>query len=163
MELNDAQKQAVAKWLAEKKGIGEIQKLLAEQFSLSLTYMDVRLLLVDLNLQVKDKEIPKHTSADLAAPAGPGKGKPATPDAFAMPGEPETAGVGVSISVDQIIKPGAIASGSVTFRNGVTASWALDDFGRLAIDAGRKGHRPSQEELQEFQLKLSQELQRRGF
>ena len=68
MELTDVQKQTVSKWVAEKRSIAEIQKLLAEQFSVSMTYLDVRFLLLDLGLEVKDKDIRRTAKPpDLAA------------------------------------------------------------------------------------------------
>jgi len=54
-------------------------------------------------------------------------------------------------------------SGSVTFSDGVSATWALDQMGRLALKAASPGYRPPQEDLREFQLALQRELQKQGY
>jgi len=158
MELNDQQKQTMAKWVAEKRSIGDIQKLLAEQFKMSMTYMDVRFLLIDLGLDVKDDEAKKRFGkTDL-------KGGPQAPGAIgdeADLGEPGAGGV--SVTLDKIIKPGSIVSGTVKFSDGVSANWMLDQTGRLALDAGKKNYRPSQEDLQAFQMEVSRQLQSHGY
>ena len=47
---------------------------------------------------------------------------------------PEPSGGGdVSISVSPVTKPGMMASGSVTFSDGVTCDWYLDQFGRPGL------------------------------
>lgn len=155
MELNDVQKKAVQTWVAENKSLSDIQKLLREQFQMALTYLDVRFLVIDLGLQLKDKATPKPTP-DLKA------GKLGEAGAEAGP-EPGLGGGGLSLEVDRVVKAGALASGTVTFSDGVRASWMIDQMGRLALDASQKGYRPSQEDIQEFQASLERELRKRGF
>ena len=70
---------------------------------------------------------------------------------------------GVRVEVDRLVKPGAVVSGTVAFSDGVTASWLLDQMGRLAIQAGREDYRPSQEDLAAFQTALRDALAKRGF
>ena len=165
MELTDVQKQAIAKWVAEKRGIGEIQKLLQEQFQLSMKYMDVRFLLLDLNLNLQDKETRAPASADLNM-LGKGKQAPAAANVESDvidDMEPAPGGGGVSVEIDRIMKPGALVSGTVKFSDGVSAVWMLDQYGRLALDAGKPGYRPPQEDLQAFQVEVSRQLQSKGF
>ena len=50
---------------------------------------------------------------------------------------------GVAVEIDRVMKPGSLVSGTVTFTDGVSASWAIDQFGRLAIGASRKGYKPT--------------------
>ncbi len=154
MELSDVQKKAVQKWVTEDKSLSDIQKLLREQFQLALTYLDVRFLVIDLGLQLTDKATPKPTP-DLKA------GKPGELGAESEP-EPGLGG-GLSVEVDRVVKAGAIASGTVVFSDGVRATWMIDQMGRLALDAGQKGYRPSQEDIQAFQVTLDRELRKRGF
>ena len=157
MELNDAQKKTVAQWVAEKRGIADIQKLLASEFKLPMTYLDTRFLLLDLGLQIGDKEVKARGSDLLGGVAKGGEENGLGADAgLAGPG-------GVSVALDKVVRAGAMVSGTVTFSDGTKASWMLDQMGRLAIDAGKRGYRPSKEDLEAFQVEVSRELQKHGF
>jgi len=68
----------------------------------------------------------------------------------------------VQVEVDRICRPGTLASGSVTFSDGVAGKWAMDQHGRLMLDAG-KGYKPSPPDIQAFQTELSIKLQRMGY
>ena len=61
MQLNDAQKDAVRKWIAEGCGLTEIQKRLNNEFKLTITFLDLRFLILDLGLVIKEQA--KNTSA----------------------------------------------------------------------------------------------------
>jgi hypothetical protein len=158
MDLNDAQKQAVGDWVDAGCGLSEIQKKLSEEFGVSMTYMDVRFLILDLGLTVRDKADTSPPSPDPAFEEAT-----QTPDEVAGAPAADADVGGVTLEVDRIMKPGSIVSGSVTFSDGVTASWSLDQLGRLAIDAGKAGYRPNQDDLQAFQLRLREALEKRGF
>ena len=69
----------------------------------------------------------------------------------------------VKVELDRVVHPGAVVSGGVTFSDGVTAKWSLDQYGRLMLDAGRKGYQPSAADVQSFQQTLSRQLRRHGF
>jgi hypothetical protein len=64
--------------------------------------------------------------------------------------------------VDQIAKPGAIVSGKVTFSDGQTADWILDQTGRLGVVPKQAGYKPSAADVQDFQLALQQEVAKLG-
>ena len=78
------------------------------------------------------------------------------PDEVSAPG-------GLSLDVDAITKPGAVVSGTVVFSDGIKASWFLDQSGRLGLDAGDPGYKPSEDDLQVFQEQLRGALEKRGF
>jgi hypothetical protein len=160
MKLSPEQEQAVASWIAEGESIAGVQKRLEEEFEISITYMDARFLIDDLNLELKDKEPAPSPTVDLSA----------QPSAPASPGQPadqspaENVGGGtVSIELDKLTRPGAVVSGDVTFSDGVTAKWALDQQGRLMLDASQEDYQPSKEDMTAFQTELSRELQSKGF
>ena len=163
LNLDEAQRQRVTAWILQGAKLSEIQTKLAEEFGLRLTYMDVRLLVDDLKLTPKDPEPPKGvtqigTAPEKAAPA-PHPGKKAPPPAP----EPLPAGGSVSVTVDQIARPGAIVSGKVTFSDGQQADWYLDQTGRLGVVTKQQGYKPSAADVQQFQLALQNELARMGF
>ncbi len=152
MELNAEQKQTVADWVAEGCEISEIQRRIAAEFGIKMTYMDVRFLLLDLDVTPKDKPSPKPAAQ---APVDAG-----TQPAADMQGG---GGGGVSVSFDKVVQPGAVVSGSVNFSDGVSATWLLDQTGRLAINASKPDYRPSEQDLQQFQVELRNGLQKMGF
>src|ERR1700677_5382703 len=70
MTLTPEQKTSVSEWVAAGDNLYAVQKTLADQFKVSMTYMDVRFLVDDLNLQLKDPA-PKVDTSDVS------KGAPA--------------------------------------------------------------------------------------
>ncbi|MCC6415473.1 MAG: hypothetical protein IT582_06165 [Opitutaceae bacterium] len=169
MSLTPEQTQAVASWVAAGDNLSAVQKKLREEFNLSLTYKDVRFLVDDLELTLKDKPAPKADLSDVtkAAPAAP---PPAPTDApiddaaddldDALPPD----GGSVSVTVDDVtLIPGAIASGTVKFSDGVTGKWIVDHQGRPGFtEISRPGYRPSPTDGQAFMQQLSRQLQSRG-
>ncbi len=146
MELNDIQKRAVAEWVAEGVSLSDIQKRITLEFEIPMTYMDVRLLVIDLDVDIVEEPDPE-----------PEKEEEKTEDASAA-----DAG-GVDVDVDAITRPGALVSGTVVFTDSVKASWYMDQSGRLALDAGNPDYKPSEEDLQLFQQSLREALKKKGF
>ena len=71
MTLTEEQKKTVSGWVAAGDSLSVIQKKLSEQMKISMTYMDVRFLVDDLNLQLQDP--PPKPNADLGKPAAGGR------------------------------------------------------------------------------------------
>ena len=167
MNLDDAQRRTVAEWIAKGQKLSEIQKRLADELGVHLTYMEVRLLVDDLKLMPKDVEPTKPIELP-ARKTVRGTNAPVEglePDAAGeMPEELPTPGVGkVNVTVDQVTRPGALVSGKVTFSDGNSAAWSLDQFGRLGLAPKQPGYKPSAADLQAFQTKLQTELANMGF
>jgi hypothetical protein len=158
MNLDEAQRKKVAAWIADGAKLSEIQTRLASELGLKFTYMEVRLLVDDLKLTPKDPEPPKNITPPPAAPASPAEAKNVPPAA-----EPPPATGKVSVSVDQLTRPGAVASGKVTFSDGQTADWYLDQTGRLGVVPKQPGYKPSAANVQQFQMALEKEIARMGF
>ena len=160
MQLTDEQKKKVAAWLDEGVKLSDIQSRIGAEFDVKLTYMEVRFLIDDLKLQVKDPvvEVPP-------APPAPVPGDPSVPaEAELMPPAGASAGLGaVKVTTDALARPGAMVSGGVTFSDGQKAVWYLDQMGRLGLTADTKGYRPSQEDLMDFQTTLQSEMAKMGF
>lgn len=181
MTLSPEQTQAVSAWIAAGDNLSTVQKKLSEQFKISLTYRDVRFLVDDLGLELKNAA-PKADASDLSKVPPPAAApQPTAPagtddqmvDEDELPPDnlpPETdlpppAGLpgNVSVEIDRIVRPGAAMSGSVTFSDGVSGKWALDQYGRLMLDTGKPGYQPSPTDVQIFQRELQSQLQRQGF
>jgi hypothetical protein len=153
MNLDEAQRKKVAEWIAAGAKLSEIQIRLAAELNVKLTYMEVRLLVDDLKLTPKDPEPPKVVAPPPEA-AKPAPEKPAA--------APATIAGGVSVTVDQLTRPGSVVSGKVTFSDGQAADWYLDQTGRLGVVPKQPGYKPSAADVQQFQVALQSELARLG-
>ncbi len=199
MSLTPEQKQAVTSWIAAGDNLSAVQKKLTEQFKLSLTYRDVRFLVDDLNLELKDPA-PKVDASDVSktpapkAAEAPPRAAPAekkgffdkakeklglAKDSAAEPDQPDegelpadedfedlpAAGGKVAVAVDKVtLLPGAVASGTVTFSDGVTGKWIVDQYGRPGFtEVSQPGYRPTPADAQAFMQELGLALQSRGF
>jgi hypothetical protein len=163
MSLDESQRKTVAEWVKQGLKISEVQNRLASELGVTMTYMDVRFLIDDLKLTPKDAEPPK-TPATLVTPNAGTAPATATKGALANEPDPVPAGPGqVSVSVDQLARPGAVVSGKVTFSDGNRAQWYLDQMGRLGLSPEQTGYRPPASDVQEFQAALESELAKMGF
>jgi len=160
MNLTEEQRQRVAAWIEKGAKLAEIQNRLASEFGITLTYMEARFLVDDLKLTPKDPEPPKVVVPE-AKPAG--KPTPVGPNPAEVEPPPAAIGGKVSVGVDQIARPGAIVSGKVTFSDGQTAEWYLDQSGRLGVVPKQAGYKPSPADVQDFQVALQQEIARLGY
>jgi hypothetical protein len=166
MELAEAQKQTVRQWAQEGCGLSEIQKKLSGELGISMTFMEVRLLVIDLGIKLQEKSKPAGASLPAGA-SGAGHTKP--DDAGSRPSwedgqaaaKPDAGGV--SIAIDRVTAPGSVVSGTVTFSDGVSATWFLDQLGRLALNPGKPGYTPGQRDVQSFQRELRNVLSKMGY
>ena len=161
MNLDEAQKQKVESWINEGLKLSEIQTRMDKELGVRLTYMEVRLVVDDLKLTLKDPEPPKPAPAPANADAA--ETQPEAEPLEPEPLEPPSAGGNVSLSVDQITRPGAVVSGKVTFSDGQKAVWYLDQTGRLGLGPEKQGYRPPAADVQQFQMLLESELSKLGF
>jgi hypothetical protein len=151
MNLDEAQTDRVREWINQGLKVAEIQTRLAEELGVTLTYMEARLLLDDLRLKPKDPPPAKISGNTLVQPSA------GTTEA---PGKKPR---GIAVAVDEITRPGALASGKVTFRDGEQAEWQLDQFGRLSLVPKRQGYKPAQVDVMDFQTELESVLSRLGY
>lgn len=103
--------------------------------------MDTRFLILDLKIELIEeaKVVPKEE--EKLAPVATGF---------------------VSTTMDTLTLPGALVSGKVTFSDGETAIWMLDQTGRPGLDPDTPGYRPAQEDILEFQKQLRDLIQKSG-
>ncbi|HUR57389.1 MAG TPA: hypothetical protein VM029_06750 [Opitutaceae bacterium] len=199
MSLTPEQKQAVSAWIAAGDNLSAVQKKLTDEFKISMTYRDVRFLVDDLNLAIKDpapkvdaNDVTKAAAAKPApaaatkAPAGDKKGffdkakeklglakdeeadavaEDAAPMADDEDDLPPAGASSVTVAVDKVtLIPAALASGTVTFSDGVTGKWIVDQYGRPGFtEISQPGYRPNPADAQAFMAELSRALQQRGF
>jgi hypothetical protein len=149
--------------------LSDIQRRIGSEFGIVMTYIEVRFLVDDLKLTPEDPEPPKPGVTNArqvggdSTIAGPGTvkgeaGKVMSGTAAGMP-----PGGGVSVKVATVARPGALVSGNVTFSDGNSAEWHLDQTGRLGLSPKQPGYKPSPADLDAFQIALQEELQKLGF
>lgn len=142
-KLSPEQIEALRQCAAVGGTMSDLQKLLKESYGISITYMDTRFLILDLGIELVEaaKAEPEKIVSEKPAPVPTGK---------------------VSVTLDKLALPGAMVSGKVTFSDGETAIWMLDQTGRPGLDPDTAGYRPSQEDIMEFQVQLRALIQKSG-
>ena len=135
---NKQRDQLIIKRIGEGVSLSDIQKELQQELNLSLTYMELRMLVADL----EDIEWKKDTEEVVD------ESKESEAAAAVLVDS-------VQVTISKIVRPGYSLNGSVVFPSGIAGEWYVDQRGGLGLDT-KDGAQPSQEELVAFQ----QELQR---
>jgi hypothetical protein len=176
--LTDEQKAAIARWVADGADLNQIQDRLRNELGMTLSFMDTRFLIADLGLQLQEKAPTEMTTASiLPDPTGESSAETPEPDGFSddelldpmsqaadqPPGAGGRGDGGVSVVLDEITIPGALASGRVTFSDGQKATWYLDQMGRLGLGGVERGYQPPESDVVAFQRELQGVLRRAGY
>lgn len=143
-KLTVEQKEALVKWAAEGATMADLQRRLKEEFDLGITYMDTRFLVLDLGLELQEEAKVEEKKPEEILPA------------------PVPTGT-VEVTVDELVLPGALVSGRVTFSDGEAGTWLIDQSGRPGLDPDTDGYRPTPEDIAEFQVQLRALIQKRGY
>ena len=163
MKLDDSQLKQVAGWFAAGERLADIQRRISEEFGIDMTYLDVRLLVADLPPPEEPAPAPEPESKPEPEAAEPAAAEPAAEDAADGTEPPPGEGlVGVGVTLDPITIPGTIASGTVTFSDGKTGKWYLDDMGRLGLGDLPEGYRPPSADAPQFQQQVVSLLRSKG-
>jgi len=143
-KLTGEQKEALKQWAAEGATMADLQRRLKDEFGLGITYMDTRFLVLDLGLELQEeaKVEEKKPEEDLTPPVPTGT---------------------VEVTIDELVLPGALVSGRVTFSDGEGGTWLIDQSGRPGLDPDKTGYRPTPEDIAEFQVQLRALIQKRGY
>lgn len=147
MNISVEQRRFLENCVKQGMNMSHMQDAYNKEYHTNLTYMDIRCLVADLELDLNE-------SSTSIAKAKEDE-KKIEDQGVVKPGK-------VQVSVDPVARPGVLFNGNVTFSDGMKASWHLDSMGRLGLVPTQKGYRPSQEDLQEFQSAIQAELQKNG-
>ena len=133
LQLTEEQKEKITSWAASGAQLADLQLKMQEELGIQATYMDTRFMVLDMGIElVKEQVVPSEPEPEvLAVPTGV-----------------------VEATVDEIVRPGALKSGSVSFSDGEKALWMIDETGRLSLDADTPGYNPEEDDLINFQEKL---------
>lgn len=141
----------VRRWAGEGVDLNGIQKRLAAECGVHMTYMDVRFLLLDHGIEIATVSAP--ASAEKPGPAPAPAEEPAPAPQSVSEGKPV-------VTLDELTLPGTLISGKVQFTSGTRGGWQIDQLGRFAWNELQG--QPTPEELQAFQVELTQILSRGG-
>ena len=141
-KLSPDQVAALKQRAAEGATMSDLQRLLKEDFGFTLTYMDTRFLILDLGIELVEEPKAEEKKEEKPLPVATGE---------------------VTVTMDTLTLPGALVSGKVTFSDGETAIWMLDQAGRPGLDPDTPGYRPTQEDIIEFQKQLRALIEKGGF
>ena len=140
-QLTTEQTATLVQWASEGASMSDLQRRLKEDFGIGITYMETRMLVLDLGLVLLEAPKPVEIKPELTAPVPTGA---------------------VSLTMDHLAQPGALVSGRVTFSDGETGVWMLDQSGRPGLDPDTAGYRPTQEDIMAFQQQLRSLIQKSG-
>lgn len=158
-------KDFIAQKVPEGYSLSKIQDMLKEQ-GVHITFMELRLLASEIEEQVwkqtEKEDAPQpaeEPAADMLPPeetmdadAGPDEDAAPVPPAAPQTDAPAAPRGKTVVELSKIARPGAAASGTVTFGSGVTAEWIIDQMGRLGLD--KASGQPDQQDIREFQMEL---------
>lgn len=144
-DLSSEQVEMVKKWVAEGAQMADLQKRLKDDFGFNVTYMDTRFLALDLALNFQVDEEESEGPNDIENPEAQEE-----VDLGPLVQDEEA----VTVTLDQVARPGAMVSGTVTFCDGMKALWLIDEMGRPSIDPDQPGYQPSEADLVSFQAEL---------
>lgn len=144
-DLSSEQVEMVKEWVAEGAQMADLQKRLKDDFGFNVTYMDTRFLSLDLALNFQVDEEESEGPNDIENPEAQEE-----VDLEPLVQDGET----VTVTLDQVARPGAMVSGTVTFSDGMKALWLIDEMGRPSIDPDQPGYQPSEADLVSFQAEL---------
>jgi hypothetical protein len=140
--LTEDQRSAILRWGEEGYDLAGIHRKLADELGLKLTYMDARLLVAELEVPLPERESSKPREPEVVK---------------AVDDEAENEEVGgVKVRADELARPGMVLSGKVTFSDGESGEWYVDQYGRLGLRMPTPGYQPSADDAATFQRQLGQ-------
>jgi hypothetical protein len=161
--LSPQQRQLVEQWAAEGANLNQIQDRLRAECALTLTYMEARLLILELGVKIQDK--PREVPPEEKKPAPPPE--PSAEEEAALPDDATAdlpAGGGdLKVTVDEVPPAGAVISGQATFSDGNSVMWFMDQMGRFGMRGPTPGYQPPAADIPVFQRELDTILSVRGF
>lgn len=152
-----ARNELIAKLLHAKESLSNIQKILEREHDVRMTYMELRMIVSELQVdwkKVEEKPVPPPEPAGDEADAEMVDAE-LEPEADDLADGP--AGGKTTVSLSKLVRPGAIFSGDVHFKSGLKAEWWVDNAGRLGLNPKGSG-RPNEEDVREFQMELQRLL-----
>ena len=139
-DLTTEQQEQIKIWASQGDQLADLQKKINTEFQLSpsITYMETRFAIIDLGIELVEEAKPEEPKEEQP--------KELTPLGY------------VDATVDEIVRPGFLASGKVIFTDGMNALWGVDEMGRLKVDADDPSYEITDEDMISFQETLRDKL-----
>lgn len=153
--LTEEQIVTIRLWADDGDTFADIQKKIGTDLNLKITYLETRFLLEDLDIQIKQAPAPEPEPEAELPESGLADG------AAGQESEPAGEG-GVTVSIDALLRPGAMISGKADFGGGETASWWVDQMGQLGFRPDNAEFRPTAEQAAAFQQELHAAVRKSG-
>lgn len=143
-------KQFVGEKLNEGLKLNEIQKILEDEYDTRMTYLDLRMLAAELEVDWTKQDPPPPEPADeededIVAEA----------EIIDPPSQ-------VTVTVSKIARTDAAISGNYECPSGAKGEWIVDHYGRPGMIPAEGAPKPTEEEMKEFQEALVSQLQSGG-
>lgn len=150
--VSDEQLSMVRLWASQGIDLNGIQKKLAAECGVHLTFMEVRFLLLDHGIEIAQPQAEKAPEQPAQpAQATPEAQQTETPTAPAAMGTPTP--VKPKMMLDDIQIPGTILSGKCEFPSGTKVSWQIDQMGQLACEQLSGTMTPDEQQAFVFELR----------
>lgn len=160
--LSEEQVALIQSWADEGDGLSEIQNKLGSEMDIRVTYMEMRFLMDDIGVQLKsDPEPEKQEPEEEPAPENEAE-VAESPEEESPESDSGENAAEVTLTVDKVQRPGTVISGNVSFGEGNSAEWSLDEAGQLGMKPNNEGFRPSEEQVMAFQQQLQKVIQESG-
>ena len=159
-KLTEEQVSTIKKWASEGAQLADIQERMEEEMECRLTYMDTRFLVLDLGIELRNLEEEAKAEESDEVDSKQEQEELTEDDLEILPPNNQSSGP-VIVTVDEIARPGVMASGRVTFGNSQSGMWYVDEMGRLGIDPDTAGYRPAEADLLAFQRELQKVMESR--
>ncbi len=144
-------KTIVASLLNKGVSLSDIQKQLQSEYSVKMTFLDLRLIASEIESVDWSKQ-----KADMEAKKAEEKAKEEKEKKELEPNKTDENAGETIVEVSKLTRPGAIANGSVKFASGAKADWILDQYGRISLD--KPQGEPTPEDIKAFQAELQKLL-----
>ncbi|MDF1826602.1 MAG: hypothetical protein P1U68_18305 [Verrucomicrobiales bacterium] len=154
--LTDEQIAMIRQWADDGAELSDIQKRLSEEFEIKFTYLETRFLLEDQKIELKPKEVPEPVQEEDSSEDEAVEAENVEED------DPVVIGSEVAVTIDTVLRPGALISGQASFAGGDRAAWWLDQEGRLGLDPASPEFRPTEDQMRAFQIELQRTIQESG-
>ena len=155
----------IRKCIAEGMNLSKVQDALNDQLGIHMTYMELRMLTSELSVsweaQDKKAEAAKPRNKPAEQPQKQAEeAQPAEAETLPQEGDDDAAAEGdTKIEISPLMRPGTALSGTVTFASGASGEWYVDQRGRLGLMPAEGSAKPTQDDIQKFQIALQEKLQ----
>lgn len=140
----DERNRIIAEELNRGQSLGDIQKLLADEYGVNLTYLDLRMIASELSVDwSKQPDVPHAGTVTDDGALGQDAAAPASR---------------TKVTLSKVARPDAAVSGTVEFESGAKGQWFVDHMGRLAVSPEQGSSKPTEQDIQKFQAELQNVL-----